>query len=406
MSKTNQMEAYNAQIKELFREFAGEALFDAWADYFDVEFEGGKTVTVCYHGTEKVKAFQKACKADLKAAVVSALGPGKKIKIKKRAHKVPDTKTRKNLRALKFFVIGMVFVCIATAILLVLGSYIQNRSFRETFYNASSIKLDGSMRVVQLSDLHNTEYGENNKRLLERVKALAPNIIICTGDMVNSATEDVSSATALCEELAKIAPAYYIYGNNEAESIYDVLLTEKELDEKFGFDDTNRDESALRALSDAFETSLEAVGMKVLKNECDTITVNNVKVDVYGVLNSNPSSFWSYSETAFLAYLNENPDHLKITAVHEPFIFEAFETEFWGDLMVCGHTHGGTARLPVLGPVYTHEGGLFPERSGNFVYGRYQVSGCPLIVSGGLENTNVFRINNRPELVVIDLNKF
>ena len=75
-------------------------------------------------------------------------------------------------------------------------------------------------------------------------------------------------------------------------------------------------------------------------------------------------------------------------------------------MIVTGHTHGGVIRVPVLGPLFTHEGGLLPERGGDLVYGRYNVSGSPLIVSGGLENSNVFRINNQPELVVIDINKF
>ena len=146
--------------------------------------------------------------------------------------------------------------------------------------------------------------------------------------------------------------------------------------------------------------------MKVLKNEKDTIRVNNMNIDIYGVLTSNPSSFWSYSGQAFSNYIYENPDNLKIMAVHEPFIFEEFTPDFWGDLMVAGHTHGGVVRVPVIGPLFTHEGGLLPERGGDFVYGRYNTAGSPLIVSAGLENSNIFRINNQPELVIIDINKF
>ena len=159
-------------------------------------------------------------------------------------------------------------------------------------------------------------------------------------------------------------------------------------------------------IEDSFEETLESTGIKVLKNEKDTIKVKTMTIDVYGVLTSNPSSFWSYSEKAFADYIYENTDNLKITAVHEPFIFQEFQPEFWGDLMVCGHTHGGVVRVPLLGPMFTHEDGLFPERDGNFVYGRYDAAGKPLIVSGGLENLNVFRINNQPELVIIDINKF
>ena len=73
---------------------------------------------------------------------------------------------------------------------------------------------------------------------------------------------------------------------------------------------------------------------------------------------------------------------------------------------MCGHTHGGVAKIPVLGAMYTHEGGLFPEKKGFYVYGRYNAEGSPLIVSSGLSNRNILRINNQPELVIIDINKF
>jgi predicted MPP superfamily phosphohydrolase len=300
----------------------------------------------------------------------------------------------------------MCFVCIATAVIVVLCSYIGNRNFRETFYMTSSIKADSRVRVLQLSDLHGTSYGKNNTKLLNRVKALEPDVIICTGDMVDSAVEDVDYAVDLGKELAKIAPSYYIYGNNEVESIYDFKLNEKELDEKFGFDKYNRDETALLDVEDFFEEKLEKTGMKVLKNEKDTIKIKSMTIDLYGVLTSNPSAFWSYSEKAFLDYIGEDTNNIKITAVHEPIIFEEFQPEFWGDLMVSGHTHGGGMRIPVLGPLFTYEGGFFPERNDAFVYGRYDACGNPLSVSSGLENSNIFRINNQPELVVIDINKF
>ena len=144
----------------------------------------------------------------------------------------------------------------------------------------------------------------------------------------------------------------------------------------------------------------------MLKNRKDTVGIKNMTVDVYGVLTSNPSAFWPYAGKSFSDYLYEDADNLKITAMHEPVMLEELTGEYWGDLILCGHTHGGVMRIPVIGPLYTHEGGFLPERGGAYVYGRYDVTGTPLIVSGGLENKNILRINNPPELVVIDINKF
>lgn len=401
-----ELEMYRDQIKDLFKETSAEELYDTWADTFEVESFDEKQVTVTYQGTEDFKKFKKECNQTLKSCIYSVIGDGKKIKITKKKTSALSPNVKKNIRAAKFFVIGMIFVCIAAVVIVIMGNYIGNRSFRETFYNVGSIKADSPLRVIHLSDLHGISYGENNSKLVERVKALEPDIIICTGDMVDSIHEDDDYAVALARELYKIAPSYYIYGNNEVESIYDFSFNEKDLDEKFGFNKYNRDETKLLKLKDSFETKLENAGIKVLKNEKDTIKIKTMTVDVYGVLNSNPSSFWSYSGKAFADYIYENPENIKITAVHEPFIFEELEEEFWGDLMVSGHTHGGVVRVPVLGPLFTNEGGLLPERDGRFVYGRHDVSGKPLIVSAGLENSNIMRINNEPELVVIDINKF
>ena len=406
-NKFEEMEKYQEQIKELFKETAAPEVYDTWADTFDIEIVDEKHIFITYHGDLSVKKFKKHCQKTLYSCIASVLGEEKKIKITKRSgYLALSPKTKKNIRAIKFFVIGMIFVCFATAIIVVMGNYIGNRKFRETFYSVSSIKVDSSVRIVQISDLHSCYYGENNKDLLDRVEKLKPDLIICSGDIVNNAKSDLAYAINLAKGLVEIAPSYYIYGNNEVETVYGFPLNEKELDKKFGFDKTNRDEAALLSLKDSFEENLEKTGIKVLKNEKETIKVKNMMIDVYGVLTSNPSSFWSYSEKAFANYIYENTDHLKITVVHEPFIFEEFQPEFWGDLMVCGHTHGGVVRIPVLGPLFTYEGGLLPESGGDFVYGRYNVAGKPLIVSSGLENINVFRINNQPELVVIDVNKF
>ncbi|MBQ4517844.1 MAG: metallophosphoesterase [Clostridia bacterium] len=408
-NKNNALELDNCQeeIKELFKEMVSEEFYEVWGDTFDIEEVDVKRVIVSYYGAEKIKKFKKECKKTLASCVCSFLGDKKKIKItKKSGYKSLSPKTKKNIRVAKFFTIGMIFVCIATAIVIVMGNYIDNRTFRETFYSVSSLKVDSQLRVVQLSDLHSSLYGPGNENLLTRVEELEPDIIICTGDIVNSARDDADYAVALGEKLSAIAPAYYVYGNNEVETIFDFPLNEQELDKKFGFNKNNRDETALLVLPDSFEDKLEKSGIKVLKNEKDTIKVKTMTVDVYGVLTSNPSSFWSYSEKSFNDYIYENTENIKITAIHEPFIFEEFEPEFWGDLMICGHTHGGLVRVPVLGPLYTHEGGLFPERNGKYVYGRYNTAGKPLIVSAGLDNSDVFRLNNQPELVVIDINKF
>ena len=329
-----------------------------------------------------------------------------------RIAKPPKPKKTKEIKVRKGVKKGLVAALAAllaavTLFSAVIGvSYVENRQFRERFYSVSSLKVNNKIRVIQISDLHNCTYGDQNARLIDRVGKLEPDIILLTGDGIDADYGTADQVVALCATLAEIAPTYYIYGNNEVESQYPMLFTQDALDAQLGFNDQTRDPQRLLDMNDPFAEKLTAAGVTVLKNNTATVTVGKTPVDIYGVLTSNPSAFWSYAGESFEDYLYTEEAHFKITAIHEPMIFEEFEPDYWGDVMLAGHTHGGMIRIPMIGALYTREGGLLPGRSGHYVYGRYEVQGRPLIVSSGLENRNVFRINNEPELVIIDINKF
>jgi len=403
------VEDIDLKIKEYLKTTLSEEVYETWIDKFVFESVDEKQITVGYYGTDSLREFEKEYKEMVWLHACSVVGYVKTMKIYKRKGDVSmlqTPKAKKNLKVVKLFFISLLFAMVMLAIAIVAVNYMGNRDFKENFYSTSSIKADSKVRIVQISDLHNSSYGKDNGKLIDRVKKLHPDVILYTGDIVDSASSDMERALSLCKALADVAPSYYIYGNNEAELYYDTPLTQNALDAKFGFSDETRDPAKLTGQTDELEKALEQAGVKVLKNEMDSIIAGKTEVDIYGVLTSNPSSFWSYAGESFESYLNENPNHLKITAIHEPFIFEEYNVDSWGDVMLCGHTHGGTVRVPILGPLYTHEGGLFPERGGDFVYGRYDVSGSPLIVSSGLHNKTIFRINNQPELVVVDVNRY
>ena len=302
-------------------------------------------------------------------------------------------------------IFSRIFVILAASVALVGYNYLENQKFKETFYCVSSLKVNNKIRVIQISDLHNASF-VNDSKLVDRIGKLKPDVIIYTGDMVDSQTNVDDDVINLCKTLANVAPSYFIYGNNEVEKHYDEPLTQENLDKKFGFNDENRDPQKLLELTDDFAKNLENVGVKVLKNSSDTLTIGSTTVDIYGVLTSNPSSFWSYAGDSYSDFIYQNENNLKIMAIHEPIVFEKYKPDTWGDLMLAGHTHGGLCKIPYIGPLYTTEGGILPERKGCYIYGRYDVQGRPLIVNAGLDNTNLFRINNQPEIVIVDINKF
>ena len=109
-------EEYSQIIKELFKEMVSDEFYVMWEDTFEIECITEKQIIITYDGLENIKQFKKECRKILVSCISSVVGDGRKIKIiKKSRYKALPPKTKKNIKAVKFFIIGMVFVFIATA---------------------------------------------------------------------------------------------------------------------------------------------------------------------------------------------------------------------------------------------------------------------------------------------------
>lgn len=453
LTKSNDIDEINKeQIKEYLKTVVPQNVYDKWVEYFTIEEIDDEQIVIGYYGSASLRKFEKKYKKMVWLEICSYIGCVKKLNIYKRkaqpsdvraeesaisynhdavvnyveepvaeesfveesvVKNVDDSKAKTPIailqnpwQTIKVLIIFAIIAGLVSVTTLFGMNHISNKTFIENIYNVGNIKANEKIRIIQISDLHDSTFGEENSVLIKRVKDLKPDIIIYTGDCIEPDEESVEATVKMCSSLADVAPSYYVYGNNEVDWVYGFPLTKEYLDEKFGFDDDNRNPEKLLELKDEFQEELEKTGVTVLKNKKETVLVGSTKVDVYGSLTSNPSAFWPYSEEAFGDFLYSDSSHLKVFAIHEPFVFEELESDFWGDLMLCGHTHGGVIRVPILGPLYTREGGLFPERNECYVSGKYGVAGKHLIVSPGLENNNMFRINNKPELTIIDINRF
>lgn len=299
------------------------------------------------------------------------------------------------------------FVCLLLALVLaVVGvNYIANRSFKENFYSLSLRNTYDNFRIIQLSDLHNTSFGKNNDKLLSRIEKLRPDIIVMTGDCLDS-DGNINEITELCKALSDMAPTYYIYGNNEWKRAFDFGPTLDDIDKALNASDSNRDSEKLYSADNGLKKVIEDTGVKVLFNSSDIIEIGSNKVKIFGTLTSNPSAFWPYAGDEFYKFISEDDNCVRLLLCHEPLLFETLYEEYWGDLVLCGDTHGGVVRLPSFGAVYSRNFGLLPERDDHFIYGKYKAGNSDLIVSSGLTNKGVPRIFNQPELVVVDVNKY
>ena len=255
------------------------------------------------------------------------------------------------------------------------GRYTQTH-YKTTFYRETSEKVSRNIRLAVVSDLHNREYGENNEALISDLQALHPDLILFPGDMVIREDDDYRQMLDTVSALAGIAPCYGVLGNHESERIY------------FRGD---------RALPDRFENA----GLRLLRNSRADIRIGEDTVQLIG-LEGTSYGFEEYGGRAFMEETEIDPSALCVVMTHIPILFEPQLSGYEYDLGLAGHVHGGIVRLPFVGGLYSAEEGLFPKFSaGKYILGSRQT----LIVSAGLGDSRSFpiRINNLPELVVVDI---
>lgn len=240
-------------------------------------------------------------------------------------------------------------------------------------YEVASQKLPESFdgfKIVQLSDLHGAEFGEDGMELVEKVKELEPDIIALTGDFVTD-EGDLAAVEKLAARLTELCPVYFISGNHE-----------------FG-----------SGLAVKVRNILERAGVKYLSNEYLTISRGEDGILLGGV--EDPLAYADMLSPDELAQkMNDAaPDAFKILLGHRNYWMTEYP-ELPVDLIFCGHAHGGLIRIPGVGGLIGTDRRLFPDfDAGEYNNGRYT-----LIVSRGLGNSvPIPRVFNRPEIVCVEL---
>lgn len=240
-------------------------------------------------------------------------------------------------------------------------------------YEVKSQKLPESFdgfKIVQLSDLHGAEFGEDGMGLVEKVKELEPDIIALTGDFVTD-EGDLAAVKKLAGRLTELCPVYFVSGNHE-----------------FG-----------SGLAIKVRNILERAGVKYLSNEYLTINRGEDEILLGGV--EDPLAYADMLSPDELAQkMNDAaPDAFKILLGHRNYWMTEYP-ELPVDLIFCGHAHGGLIRIPGVGGLIGTDRRLFPDfDAGEYNNGRYT-----LIVSRGLGNSvPIPRVFNRPEIVCVEL---
>lgn len=223
--------------------------------------------------------------------------------------------------------------------------------------------------ILQLSDLHNTELGAGNSRLLEKIKETTPDIIVLTGDIIDAYKTDIPVALDFARELVQLAPTYFVTGNHECGS---------------------RDYRGMK-------TSLAELGVTVLDDRSVTLEQGGASITLTGL---DDPGFGNFESS--LTALTQDVPGFQILLAHRSERIEEYAAS-GVDLVFSGHSHGGQIRIPFWGGVmgvYAPGQGFFPK----YTSGLHTVENTQFIISRGLGNSRFpFRFNNRPEIVVAQL---
>ncbi len=293
---------------------------------------------------------------------------------------------------------------ILLALLLLFAAFVgwniyQNQSFEETFYALYSDKVNGHIRMVVLSDLHQLSFGKDNAVLMERVQALQPDAVLIAGDIIEKRDPDIDFVLSLCERLQNIAPVYYGFGNHENDVVYGSDLTKSFLQQKPELVPGSLVDLSLIEQDRRLIEGLRALGVTVLQNGAVTAEFEGGTVEIGGI-STGLDGFWDYSGQFVYQYAMQDTGNFKVLISHRSDVIMKYIPDYPIDLVLSGHLHGCVVRVPGKGGLYSPDQGLFPD----YEAGLYESGDMTMIVSRGFAGIPcVPRILNKPEMVVVDI---
>ena len=270
---------------------------------------------------------------------------------------------------------------VTVLILLIIWIAYGNTDLEIYKYNVKSEDIPSefdNFRIVQISDLHNAEFGENNEKLLLMLKQADADIIAITGDMIDSRNTDIDVAISFAQKAVNIAPVYYVNGNHESRV-------------------SGEYEKLKQGLTDA--------GVTILENSSADITIGDEAITLIGI--NDPTFRMDIVDDTMeqniahqLVNVIPDNDNYKVLLAHRPEYFDVYAGKV--DLVLSGHAHGGQFRIPFIGGLVAPGQGFFPE----YYEGSHIKENTEMIVSRGIGNSIIpFRINNKPEIIVAELTK-
>lgn len=224
--------------------------------------------------------------------------------------------------------------------------------------------------LAQLSDLHVGPAVDDDYVIasLERVQALAPDFVVCTGDWITyrSPRQFQQLRRVLAHMPRGRLATVGILGNH---------------DYGFGW--------AMRGVADRVTEIAEAAGVIMLSNQSTTIA---------GLRFIGLDDLWGprFDPATALASVNQNP--ATVVLCHNPDVADHAVWDNYQGWILAGHTHGGQCKPPFLPPPE------LPVSNRLYTSGKFQLPGNRrMYISRGVGHLLRVRFNVRPEIPVFQL---
>jgi len=231
------------------------------------------------------------------------------------------------------------------------------------------VEFDG-FKIVHISDLHGSVFGENNSRLAAVIKEQQADIIAITGDFAGNVTQ-LGATEGLLSELGNDTPVYFASGNHEwAGGVMPRMR---------------------RLLAD--------YGVHCLENQYEEFERGGSSIVIAGAEDPNGRADMKDPETLAGEIREAYPESFVLWLGHRNHWVKKYPS-LPVDLILSGHAHGGIVRLPVVGGLLNTGHKFIAE----YEKGLYPGDEYIMEVTTGLGNSIfVPRLFNRPEVVCIIL---
>lgn len=266
------------------------------------------------------------------------------------------------------------------------------------------------LKIVQFSDLH--LHPKVSDKFLHKVKskidACKPDIILFTGDFLCFALpQDLERLQKFFNSLHAPYGCYAILGNHDyAEFIsinetgdYDVLNSSagswgrifKRLWKKTILTGKTTERAKAVKHNEVLEKLLKTTPFKLLKNTSTLVNIKNSSINITGVEEYVTGRF-----NPAQAFLKFDHRYLGIVLAHNPDSVPSL-LHFPGEIILCGHTHGGQVNLPWLWKKFTLMENPYIKK------GLFHMNNKWIYVNRGIGSIVPFRWFAIPELLLLKL---